>query len=226
MLLVIAYITVAERKTMASMQRRLGPNSVGFEVFNSRIDNRKSNQVAYRMLFSTSVPRTRMVRSPICLVNRDRELVLKSKSQRAYNFPLQPSWVTGFTDGEGCFYVSINKNKELKIGLRIQLVYEIGLKEKDLPILEQIYNIFSVGSIAYKAKTQSFHYKLQSPSDLQIIINHFKQFSLITQKQADFKLFLQVYYLILAKEHLTENGLRQIIAIKASINRGLPDVLK
>jgi NADH-ubiquinone oxidoreductase chain 1 len=29
-LLSVAFVTVAERKTMASMQRRLGPNSVGF----------------------------------------------------------------------------------------------------------------------------------------------------------------------------------------------------
>jgi len=29
-LLTVAYITVAERKTMASMQRRLGPNQVGY----------------------------------------------------------------------------------------------------------------------------------------------------------------------------------------------------
>jgi NADH:ubiquinone oxidoreductase subunit H len=28
-LLVVAFVTVAERKTMASMQRRLGPNAVG-----------------------------------------------------------------------------------------------------------------------------------------------------------------------------------------------------
>ena len=28
-LLTVAYITIAERKTMASMQRRLGPNAVG-----------------------------------------------------------------------------------------------------------------------------------------------------------------------------------------------------
>lgn len=28
-LLIVAYVTVAERKTMASMQRRLGPNAVG-----------------------------------------------------------------------------------------------------------------------------------------------------------------------------------------------------
>lgn len=31
-LLVIAYVTVAERKTMASMQRRLGPNAVGLRL--------------------------------------------------------------------------------------------------------------------------------------------------------------------------------------------------
>jgi NADH-ubiquinone oxidoreductase chain 1 len=30
-LLVVAYVTVAERKTMASMQRRLGPNAVGLK---------------------------------------------------------------------------------------------------------------------------------------------------------------------------------------------------
>jgi NADH:ubiquinone oxidoreductase subunit H len=29
-LLAVAYVTVAERKTMASMQRRLGPNAVGY----------------------------------------------------------------------------------------------------------------------------------------------------------------------------------------------------
>lgn len=29
-LLIVAFVTIAERKTMGSMQRRLGPNSVGF----------------------------------------------------------------------------------------------------------------------------------------------------------------------------------------------------
>lgn len=31
-LLAVAYVTVAERKTMASMQRRLGPNVVGLSI--------------------------------------------------------------------------------------------------------------------------------------------------------------------------------------------------
>ena len=29
-LLIVAFVTIAERKTMASMQRRLGPNNVGY----------------------------------------------------------------------------------------------------------------------------------------------------------------------------------------------------
>ena len=29
-LLTVAYVTIAERKTMASMQRRLGPNIIGY----------------------------------------------------------------------------------------------------------------------------------------------------------------------------------------------------
>ena len=33
-LLTVAFVTVAERKTMASMQRRLGPNAVGCTNFN------------------------------------------------------------------------------------------------------------------------------------------------------------------------------------------------
>lgn len=33
-LLTVAFVTIAERKTMASMQRRLGPNAVGWQKLN------------------------------------------------------------------------------------------------------------------------------------------------------------------------------------------------
>ena len=40
-LLSVAYVTVAERKTMASMQRRIGPNQVGLTTRNSFLDLRQ-----------------------------------------------------------------------------------------------------------------------------------------------------------------------------------------
>jgi hypothetical protein len=58
------------------------------------------------------------------------------------------------------------------------------------------------------------------------IINHFDKYPLITQKWADYQLFKQAFSLIQAKEHLTDLGLNKLVAIKASINRGLPSELK
>lgn len=49
---------------------------------------------------------------------------------------------------------------------------------------------------------------------------------MITQKLADYLLFKQAYELIKNKEHLTHEGLSKIVAIKASVNKGLPDQLK
>ena len=42
----------------------------------------------------------------------------------------------------------------------------------------------------------------------------------------DYFLFKQAYFLLVNKEHLTPEGFRQIISIKASINNGLSVVLK
>lgn len=42
-LLSVAFITLAERKTMASMQRRLGPNSVGQLKFNTSFNRSYSS---------------------------------------------------------------------------------------------------------------------------------------------------------------------------------------
>lgn len=62
--------------------------------------------------------------------------------------------------------------------------------------------------------------------DLKVIIYHFDKYPLRTQKQADYLLFKEVFELMLKKEHLTEDGVGKILAIKASINKGLPDSLK
>jgi len=49
---------------------------------------------------------------------------------------------------------------------------------------------------------------------------------LLTQKRADFELFKLAVELLSRKEHLTIEGLRKIVAIRASMNKGLTDTLK
>jgi hypothetical protein len=67
-------------------------------------------------------------------------------------------------------------------------------------------------------------YSLKDLTD--IIIPHFTNYPLITQKKADFLLFKSVIELINKGEHLTIEGLNKIVGFKASINKGLPNSLK
>jgi hypothetical protein len=62
--------------------------------------------------------------------------------------------------------------------------------------------------------------------DLQIIVHHFDNYPLITQKWSDYQLFKQVVNLMNHREHLTTEGLQKIVSIKAVLNKGLSDKLK
>jgi len=86
--------------------------------------------------------------------------------------PLEPWFVTGFTDGEGCFWINVYKDDTYKTGWRVKLFYQIDLHRKDQALLEQIKKIFNVGYI-YNSSTVSRYY-VTSVEDLQVISEHFK----------------------------------------------------
>jgi LAGLIDADG endonuclease len=67
-------------------------------------------------------------------------------------------------------------------------------------------------------------FRVNSLHDLtNIIIPHFENYPLLTQKLADFKLLKQVIELIENKTHFTKEGLQEIINIKASMNLGISE---
>jgi hypothetical protein len=71
------------------------------------------------------------------------------------------------------------------------------------------------------------YYSVDGIKDLtNIIIPQFLQFSLLTQKAADFLLFKRVVEIMSNNGHLSMDGLHQIINIKASMNLGLSDIVK
>ena len=57
-------------------------------------------------------------------------------------------------------------------------------------------------------------------------MDHFQKYPLIGAKVSDFLLFKQCYDLIKQKQHLTQEGLEKIIALKGNLNKGLSPVLK
>ncbi len=167
-----------------------------------------SNQINTIRLFTTSS----VLQSSFLLVNTD----LPQK--------FNPWWYTGFIDGEGYFSVGISKNKNT-VGWQVKLEFGISIHEKDRVLLEQIQRYFSAGNIFIHPTQKIINYRVLF-KDLEKVIGHLDQYPLITQKKADFELFKQAYELVLNKQHLKLEGLQKIVAIKASMNKGLSSQLK
>jgi len=55
---------------------------------------------------------------------------------------LKPYFVTGFTDGEGSFIISITKNPESRLGFRVKAIFRINLHKEDLVLLKLIQSYF------------------------------------------------------------------------------------
>lgn len=138
---------------------------------------------------------------------------------------LDPWFVTGFTDGEGSFSISITPNNTSKVGYSVKIFFLINLHSKDLILLKSIESFFGLGSI-YIRPGNVVTYMVQSKDELEIIIKHFDKYPLISSKFADFLLFKQAFRVFKNKEHLTPAGLKNIVAIKASANLGLSEKIQ
>jgi len=132
-------------------------------------------------------------------INRQTRLYTTKavKVSEKLNIVMDPRFVTGFTDGEGCFHIRIRKNQKCKLGWSLGLLFEISLNQKDKALLEQIQFYFGVGSIV-KLGSRAFIFRVESVKDLKVIINHFEKYPLITQKRADYELFKQAFMKIKA----------------------------
>jgi hypothetical protein len=99
---------------------------------------------------------------------------------------LNPGFVTGLVDAEGCFYFSILKNNNT-IGWAVRPSFHIAVHKNDRALLEAIQAYFKgVGGI-YKQGKDSIQYRVSSLKDLiTVIVPHFIKYPLITQKYAGF----------------------------------------
>ena len=140
-------------------------------------------------------------------------------------FYLNPDYLTGFVDGEGCFSLSIFKEGRNLTGWQVKPIFSISLHNKDIKLLEAIQRTFKTGKI-YKHGVDSMQYRVSSLKNLQIITDHFDRYPLITQKRADYLLFKQAIAIIKNKEHLSIEGMLKLVGIKATLNWGLSDKFK
>lgn len=132
---------------------------------------------------------------------------------------LSPSFISGFTDAEGSFVVTILKNPRYRTGWNVQARFQIKLHEKDRALL-LIQDFF--GKIGYISKindkSTTVEFRVSDISSLNnIIIPHFEKYPLITNKYKDFIIFKQIVLLMSENKHTTLEGLKEILEYRASL---------
>jgi hypothetical protein len=140
---------------------------------------------------------------------------------------VNPEVWSGLIDGEGSFSILVDKNKVRKLGWRVQLKFQIGLHTKDLNLLCLLQQYLGgIGSIHLARSRDIVNYSIDSIKDLNNLIFHLEKYPLLTQKAADFLLFKKAVEIVNSKAHLTYEGIKEIVNIKASMNLGLSDMLQ
>jgi len=135
------------------------------------------------------------------------------------------SWISGFTDGEGCFSIAVIKNKTTKLGTQIFPEFVITQGGKSLPALQKIKNFFDCGGIFINKRYDNhnenlYRYCVRSLNDLDSkIIPFFENYPLQTSKFNNFLIFKKVIKLMIKKNHLNLEKRKNIIRLIEKMNR-------
>lgn len=135
---------------------------------------------------------------------------------------LEPWFVSGFADAEGCFLVLIRKSPKNKLGWQIETNFTINLHARDLDLLKLVQTYFGgVGRIG-KERNGCCDFVIGSLDQIVTkVIPHFDKYPLKTNKYSDYIFFKEVVSMMQRGEHLTVEGLQKIVNIRASLNKGL-----
>jgi len=145
---------------------------------------------------------------------------LMTKSQ------IDPNWISGFVDGEGTFYVGINKHEEMSAGWQVLPEFRVVQHQKDIKLLYKIKEYLGCGTVR-KNHGDRYELRIRKLDHLKnIVIPFFESYPLQTQKKYDFLSFRKVVLLIDKKEHLTEKGIKKIFSAVKKMNRANKNITK
>jgi len=137
-------------------------------------------------------------------------IVFKVNSTNDFN----NHWIAGFSDADASFQIKVvhrvNRSKP-----EIRLNYQIDQKNNDILIL--IKEFFG-GNIGYRKSQDTYYYGSTSFGSARKVIKYFDEFHLQSSKYINYLKWRKAYILIQNKDHLTDQGIKQIIKLKNSMS--------
>jgi hypothetical protein len=133
---------------------------------------------------------------------------------------LEAEWVTGFVDGEGCFYVGINPHREMRSGFQVLPEFTVVQHERDEQLLHALQSFFGCGVVRTNHGDRKA-FRVRGKDNLQLrVIPFFQEHPLRSKKRFDFERFREVLSMMEMGVHLTTSGIAVIREIASQMNRG------
>jgi hypothetical protein len=134
---------------------------------------------------------------------------------------LDPWFVTGLAEGEGCFCISFAIRPRLRVGLEARPSFSLSLNERDRELLEDLQAFFECGWIRESRSDRTFKYEVRSaPELIDRIVPHFETYPLRGAKRRSFEGFATACQMIGQGDHLRPDGMAEIVRIAYEMNLG------
>lgn len=105
------------------------------------------------------------------------------------------------------------------VGYQVTLEFVITQHIRDALLMQKIVDFFGCGYLA-KDGTTKYQFRIRNIKDLeQHLFPLLDNYPLQTQKALDAAAFRKIHTMILAKKHLTVEGIEAIKLIKSTMNR-------
>ncbi len=132
---------------------------------------------------------------------------------------LDPQWVVGFVDGEGCFHVSIHPHPEMRTGYQVLPEFVVVQHRRDVQLLYALKAFFGCGVVRRNHGDRMAYRVRRKEHLLQRIIPFFERHPLKSKKRIDFVRFRRILLMMDRGEHLTPEGIERIRTLAAQMNR-------
>ena len=134
---------------------------------------------------------------------------------------LDPMWIAGFVDGEGCCSAPVHRNLFMHRhrGWQLQTAFQVYQHRDHLKVLDDLCTYFGCGWIASRGPNSSvMTYFVTARRHLEEVIVPFFEDHPIQVKTADFTAFAWIVRAMGRREHLTEAGFERIVRLSYTMN--------
>ncbi len=125
----------------------------------------------------------------------------------------QLSWyLSGYTDGEGSFIISLSPRKKLKIGVEVRPSFAVAQRNDRAESLNLFKDLLRCGDIRFNKRDNTLKFEVRSIRDLVFkVLPFFETYPLQSSKIKDYRVFKQLCQDIFEGKHHQRKGLIDII---------------